>query len=121
MKTDRSDRKNRSLGGGAWEKLLSTSNQGVLEILKENVTWWMHAAFTCESSGEHSSSTDKEQELELLLLGAVYRERAGMHARLIEQLHWKCGEDAIKSGGSRLGQEQGRTRENKDRGERLSA
>jgi hypothetical protein len=121
MKTDGSDQKNQSLGGGAWEKLLSASNQDVLEILKENVTWWMHAALTCESSGDHLSSTDKEKELESLLLSAVYRQRAVMHVRFIEQLRWKCGGDAIKSGGSRLGQQQGRAREDKDSGERLSA
>jgi hypothetical protein len=59
------------------------SDKGILEILEQNAKWWEQAAVTCENTAARLPSGEKE---EVLLMSAVYRERASMHARLIEQL-----------------------------------
>src|ERR1700740_3477295 len=65
------------------ERVKDTSDKGILEILEQNAKWWEQAALTCENTAARLPSGEKE---EVLLMSAVYRERAGMHARLIEQL-----------------------------------
>ena len=65
------------------EKLWNTSESGILDFLEQNANWWEQAAATCENVAAGLPSGSKE---EALLVCAVYRERAGMHARLIEQL-----------------------------------
>jgi hypothetical protein len=65
------------------ERGKDTSDKGILEILEQNAKWWEQAAVTCENTAARLPSGEKE---EVLLMSAVYRERAGMHARLIEQL-----------------------------------
>ena len=62
---------------------MDTSNRDILEILQQNAAWWEHAAVACENIAPRLAAGEKE---EWLLLCAVYRERAGIHARLIEQL-----------------------------------
>jgi hypothetical protein len=101
MKTDGTGQKNQFAVGRLWEKPLDTSNRDVLEILNENATWWTHAALTVESTAAHFPSGE-EKALELLLLGAVYRERADINARLIEQSRRLNRGDGIKSRASRL-------------------
>jgi hypothetical protein len=86
MTTDGAGQNNQSMAAVPWERLLDTSNQGVLEVLEENVTWWGRAALSCAEAAARLPSGEKERKLEWLLLGAVYRQRADMHARLIEQL-----------------------------------
>jgi hypothetical protein len=100
MTTNGTGRKQLSMGGRPWEKLLDSSNQGVLEILENNAKWWEQAAFTCESAAAHLSS-DREKELVWQLFGAVYRERAGINARLIEQSRRNGAGDTATSGESR--------------------
>ncbi len=65
------------------ERGKDTSDKGILEILEQNAKWWEQAAVTCENTAARLPSGENE---EVLLMSAVYRERAGMHARLIEQL-----------------------------------
>jgi hypothetical protein len=65
------------------ERFKDTSDKGILEILEQNAKWWEQAALTCENTAARLPSGEKE---EVLLMSAVFRERAGMHARLIEQL-----------------------------------
>ena len=55
----------------------------IFEILEENVRWWEHAAVTCEHTAARLLEGEKEG---WQLMGAVYRERADKHARLIEQV-----------------------------------
>lgn len=62
---------------------MDASMQDVLEILEENVMWWEQAASTCERTGARLPTGEKEG---WQLMGAVYRERAEKHARLVEQL-----------------------------------
>jgi hypothetical protein len=62
---------------------MDTSMQSILEILQENVNWWEQAAITCEHTAANLSPGDKEG---WQLMGAVYRERAAKHTRLVEQL-----------------------------------
>lgn len=59
------------------------SMQGILEILDENVKWWEQAAVTCEHTATRLPAGEKEG---WQLMGAVYRERAEKHTRLVEQL-----------------------------------
>jgi hypothetical protein len=66
-----------------WERSMDTSIQNILEILADNVNWWEQAAITCEQAATHLPTGEKEG---WQLMGAVYRERAGRHARLVEQL-----------------------------------
>jgi hypothetical protein len=66
------------------ERGKDTSDKGILEILEQNAKWWEQAAVTCENTAARLQPGEKE---EVLLMSAVYRERASMHARLIEQLH----------------------------------
>jgi hypothetical protein len=62
---------------------MDISNEGILEILEQNAKWWEQAAVTCERTAAQLASGKKE---EWELMGAVYRERAGKHAHLIEQM-----------------------------------
>jgi len=55
----------------------------IFEILEENVRWWEHAAVTCEHAAARLLEGEKEG---WQLMGAVYRERAEKHARLVEQM-----------------------------------
>lgn len=71
------------MASATWEKRMNTSNEGILEILEQNAKWWEQAAVTCERTAAHLPSSEKE---EWELMGAVYRERAGKHAHLIEEL-----------------------------------
>jgi hypothetical protein len=64
---------------------MDMSDEGILEILEQNAKWWEHAAATCENTASLASG----QKEEWLLLCAVYRERADIHARLVEQLRRK--------------------------------
>ena len=57
--------------------------QGILEMLEENVRWWEQAAVTCEHAAVRLPEGEKEG---WQLMGAVYRERAETHARLVEQV-----------------------------------
>lgn len=71
-----------------WERSMDTSMQSVLEILEENVNWWEQAAITCEHTASRLPSGEKEG---WQLMGAVYRERAEKHTRLVEQLRQANG------------------------------
>ena len=62
---------------------MDTSTQDILEILEDNVKWWEQAAVTCEHTAARLLTGEKEG---WQLMGAVYRERAEKHTRLIEQL-----------------------------------
>ena len=64
------------------EKRMDIAMQGILEILGENVKWWEQAAVTCEHTATRLPEGEKEG---WQLMGAVYRERAEKHSRLIEQ------------------------------------
>jgi hypothetical protein len=65
------------------ERVKDTSDKGILEILEQNAKWWEQAAAICENTAARLPSGEKE---EVLLISAVYRERASIHERLIEQL-----------------------------------
>jgi hypothetical protein len=67
----------------ARERSMETSIENILEILEENVNWWEQAAITCEHTAARLPTGEKEG---WQLMGAVYRERADKHARLVEQL-----------------------------------
>jgi len=105
MTTEETGQNIQSMMGEPREKRLDTSHQSILKILEENAMWWEHASLTCERTAAYLSSGDKREELEWLLLSAVYRERAGMHARLVIQLLGKDDWDMVKTGDSRFGQE----------------
>jgi hypothetical protein len=77
---------------------MDSSDQRVLEILEHNAKWWEQAAFTCESA---APSSDPEKALVWQLFGAVYRERAGINARLIEQSQRKGDGNTANPGESR--------------------
>jgi hypothetical protein len=77
------DQSGRSLANATWEKRMDGSMQGILEILDENVKWWEQAAVTCEHTATRLPAGEKEG---WQLMGAVYRERAEKHTRLVEQL-----------------------------------
>ena len=62
---------------------MDNSMQNILEILEENVNWWEQAAITCEHTAARLPTGEKEG---WQLMGAVYRERAEKHSRLVEQL-----------------------------------
>jgi hypothetical protein len=66
-----------------WEKRMDNSIQEILELLAENVKWWEQAALTCEHTATRLPTGEKEG---WQLMGAVYRERAEKHTRLVEQL-----------------------------------
>jgi len=65
-----------------WEKRMDSSIQEILELLAENVNWWEQAADTCEHTATRLPTGEKEG---WQLMGAVYRERAEKHNRLVEQ------------------------------------
>jgi hypothetical protein len=65
-----------------WEKRMDSSIQEILELLAENVNWWEQAADTCEHTATRFPTGEKEG---WQLMGAVYRERAEKHNRLVEQ------------------------------------
>lgn len=65
-----------------WEKRMDSSIQEILELLAENVKWWEQAADTCEHTATCLPTGEKEG---WQLMGAVYRERAHKHDRLVEQ------------------------------------
>lgn len=73
----------KSMVNATWERSVDTSMQGILEILEENVNWWEQAAVTCEHTASRLPTGEKEG---WQLMGAVYRERADKHTRLVEQL-----------------------------------
>jgi len=77
------DQRERALTNGAWEKSMDSSIQEILGILEDNVKWWEQAAVTCEHAASHLPTGEKEG---WLLMGAVYRERAQKHTRLVEQM-----------------------------------
>jgi hypothetical protein len=66
-----------------WEKRMDSSIQDILDLLAENVQWWEQAADTCEHTATRLPTGEKEG---WQLMGAVYRERAEKHSRLVEQL-----------------------------------
>ena len=72
-----------SLVNVTWEKRMDSSIQEILELLAENVKWWEQAAVTCEHTATRLPTGEKEG---WQLMGAVYRERAQKHSRLVEQL-----------------------------------
>src|ERR1700691_2781551 len=83
LATTVNDRGQNSVTTVPWEKRMEIAMQGILEILDENVRWWEQAAVTCE----HAAGPLPEGEQEgSQLMGAVYRERAEKHARLVEQV-----------------------------------
>jgi hypothetical protein len=81
--TTRKDQSEGSLTNATWEKSMDSSMQDILEILEDNVKWWEQAAVTCEHTAAQLPSGEKEG---WQLMGAVYRERAEKHTRLVEQL-----------------------------------
>ena len=64
------------------------TSESILEILEQNAKWWEKAAAHCESLCQHASDKNRQ---DLALMSAVYKERADIHARLIEQL--RCGDE----------------------------
>jgi hypothetical protein len=83
LATTVNDRGQNSLTTAPWEKRMEIAMQGILEILDENVRWWEQAAVTCEHAAVRLPVGEKEG---WQLMGAVYRERAEKHARLVEQV-----------------------------------
>jgi hypothetical protein len=81
--TTANDQSPQSLATAPWEKRMDLATQGILEILEENVKWWEQAAVTCEHTAARLPAGEKEG---WELMGAVYRERAEKHTRLVEQL-----------------------------------
>jgi hypothetical protein len=81
--TAANDLSQQSLATAPWEKRMDLAMQGILEILEENVKWWEQAAVTCEHTASRLPAGEKEG---WQLMGAVYRERAEKHTRLVEQL-----------------------------------
>jgi hypothetical protein len=77
------DQSEPSQANATWERSMDNSMQNILEILEENVNWWEQAAITCEHTAARLPTGEKEG---WQLMGAVYRERADKHARLVEQL-----------------------------------
>ena len=75
--------RNQSTGSTARENRMDAPNDVIFELLEQNTKWWERAALTCEHLAAHSASATPE---EWQLMGAVYRERAEKHARLIDQL-----------------------------------
>lgn len=67
----------------SWERMMDTSTDGILEFLEQNEKWWKQAADNCERTAVDLPTGDKEV---WQLLGAVYRERAEKHERIIERL-----------------------------------
>jgi hypothetical protein len=80
--TTANDQGRKSVTTAPWEKRMDMAMQGILEILEENVKWWEQAAVTCEHTAARMPAGEKEG---WQLMGAVYRERAEKHSRLIEQ------------------------------------
>jgi hypothetical protein len=83
LATTADDQGQKSVTTAAWEKRMDIAMQGILEILGENVKWWEQAAVTCEHTATRLPAGVKEG---WELMGAVYRERAEKHSRLVEQL-----------------------------------
>jgi hypothetical protein len=77
------DQSESSRTNATWERSMDTSIQHILEILEENVNWWEQAAVTCEQAATRLATGEKEG---WQLMGAVYRERAQKHSRLVAQL-----------------------------------
>jgi hypothetical protein len=82
LSTTANDQSQNSVTTESWEKRMDIGMQGILEILEENVRWWEQAAVTCEHTADRLPAGEKEG---WQLMGAVYRERAEKHARLVEQ------------------------------------
>jgi hypothetical protein len=59
------------------------TSESILEIVELNAKWWEKAATHCESLCQHASDKNRR---DLALMSAVYKERADLHARLVEQL-----------------------------------
>jgi hypothetical protein len=83
VSTTARDQSQEAAATAPWEKRMDLAMQGILEILEENVKWWEQAAVTCEHTATGLPVGEKEG---WELMGAVYRERAEKHSRLIEQL-----------------------------------
>jgi hypothetical protein len=83
LSTTVNDQGQKSVTTAPWEKRMDIAMQGILEILEENVKWWEQAAITCEHTATRLPAGEKEG---WELMGAVYRERAEKHSRLVEQL-----------------------------------
>ena len=83
LATTVNDRGQNSVTTVPWEKRMEIAMQGILEILDENVRWWEQAPVTCEHAAGRLPEGEKEG---WQLMGAVYRERAEKHARLVEQV-----------------------------------
>jgi hypothetical protein len=83
LSTTANDQVQNSVTTAPWEKRMEIAMQGIFEILEENVRWWEQAAVTCEHTASRLPAGEKEG---WQLMGAVYRERAEKHARLVEQL-----------------------------------
>jgi hypothetical protein len=77
------DQSEPSLSNASGDRNMDASMQNILEILEENVNWWEQAAVTCEDTASRLATGEKEG---WQLMGAVYRERAAKHTRLVEQL-----------------------------------
>jgi hypothetical protein len=77
------DQRESSQTNATWERSMDTSMQSILEILEENVNWWEQAAISCEQAATRLPTGEKEG---WQLMGAVYRERADKHARLVAQM-----------------------------------
>jgi hypothetical protein len=77
------DQGQKSVTTAPGEKRRDIAMQGILEILEENVKWWEQAAVTCEHTAARLPEGEKEG---WQLMGAVYRERAEKHTRLVEQM-----------------------------------
>jgi hypothetical protein len=89
----------------AWENRMNSSIEAILELLEQNVKWWEQAAITCEQTAAQVDPTRKE---EWWLMGAVYRERAEKHSRLLEHLCEKRDGERPFPGGRTSGQEAAR-------------
>jgi hypothetical protein len=98
LKTERTLQSNQLTLSHPWTNLLDTSSEGILELLEENVTWWTDAAATCEDAALYLPCVEKQEELERLLLAAVYNERAKVHSRLAERLRGKTDEASAPMG-----------------------
>ncbi|HEY4740847.1 MAG TPA: hypothetical protein VIH76_09665 [Candidatus Acidoferrales bacterium] len=83
-----------SAARGRWEKMMDTSTDGILEFLEQNEKWWKQAAETCERTAVDLATGEKEA---WQLLGAVYRERAEKHERIIERLRQNTNGEHIQA------------------------
>jgi hypothetical protein len=93
MTSNGTGQSDRAVVRATWEKSMDASMQSILEILEENVKWWEQAAVTCEHTATRLPAGEKEG---WQLMGAVYRERAEKHTRLVEQ--FRLGNNVARGG-----------------------